>query len=317
MNADLQGAISSAISTAQSKAAEKSEGNFNEQVARDRVASANQRISVAEGKVTRNQGEMAKIDEMLNPPPTKEVSEGGKDGGTKTVVDQEEVRRLNSKKSQIQQNLTQAQQEVQEAQQAAQNAASDAITQAGINQETQSEIDALTAKANNIKNTLSEGGEVDDKEIKDLVDRFNKVSGELTEENNPAGLLSEAFYEPMAEALEDISNYLENPVQASGGNENAPPPEGTADRVLYDAGITNKEVIANLVTVNTELSEFDKQMGETQSFDQEAFNKLVEKFNKNTEGLTDVQKNAGVNKGSQELIAKITANAQGGAGDGG
>ena len=44
---------------------------------------------------------MAKIQEQLSPPPTKDVPEGGKNGGTKTVVDQDEVRKLNSQKNNI------------------------------------------------------------------------------------------------------------------------------------------------------------------------------------------------------------------------
>ena len=108
--------ISSAISQANAKSAEKSEGNFSEQVARDRVSAAQSRIGVAESKVDRASGEKAKIDEQLMPPPTKDVSTGGKSGGTKTVVDQEEVRRLNSSKANFDSQIAQAKQEVEKAQ---------------------------------------------------------------------------------------------------------------------------------------------------------------------------------------------------------
>jgi len=232
MSTDLKGAISSAISQANDKAAQKSEGSFKEQVARDRVSMANNRISVAESKVTRQQGEMAKIEEMLSPPPTKDVSEGGKNGGTKTVVDQEEVKRLNSKKTGIQQQITQAQQEVTNAQQEAQNAASEAIAQSGINAETQNEMDALLAKASNIKETLSEGGNVEDNEIKDLVDRFGAVAGELTQEQNKAGVLSKSFYEPMAEAFEGISDLLD---PSDAATENATEVAENTDEVTTNS----------------------------------------------------------------------------------
>ena len=324
MSADLQGAISSAISQAQDKAAQKSDGNFNEQVARDRVAAANSRISVAESKVTRHQGEIAKIDEQLNPPPTKEVSTGGKSGGTKTVVDQDEVKKLNSRKSQMQQQLAQAQQEVKDAQQAAQNAASDAINQAGINEQTQNEIDSLMAKANNIRNTLSEGGSVDNKEIQDLVDRFNKVSGELTDEQNPGGLLSEAFYNPMADALKDISDFLKNPVQT--GVEGDANGDGVAEdnlpaenKALNDVGITDLAQQNSFIEFAVEVSDFEKGLvangnqfgGE---YTQERFQQLSAQHTEMTKNLTDQQKNTGVIKETTEIFDRINAAAGAGAG---
>lgn len=322
MSADLQGAISSAISAANDKAAQKSEGGFAEQVARDRVSTANSRISVAEGKVTRNQGEMAKIDEQLNPPPTKDVDTGGKSGGTKTVVDQDEVRKLNSKKSGIQQALTQAQEEVKTAQEAAQNAASDAVTQAGINDQTQSEMDSLLSKAANIKNTLSEGGSVDDKEIKALVDGFKKTAGELTQEQNKAGIISEAFYEPMAKYLKDIGNLLKNPVQDNSANDangdginesNLP----QVNKELNDVGITDLEEQNKFIDFSTRISDFEKGLIENGNkfggeFTQDKFTALSEEHTNMTSGLNDTQKNTGVIKESSEVIARINAASGGG-----
>jgi hypothetical protein len=318
MSADLQGAISSAISAANDKAAQKSEGGFTEQVAKDRVSSANSRISVAESKVTRNQGEMAKLDEQLNPPPTKDVDTGGKSGGTKTVVDTEEVRRLNSKKSGIQQALVQAQEEVKTAQSAAETAASAAITQAGINSETQSEMDSLMSKANNIKNTLSEGGSVDDKDIKALVDGFNKTAGGLTQEQNKAGILSEAFYEPMAKALKDIGNLLKTPVTTNTGDANG---DGVneanlpqANKELNDVGITDLEKQNTFIDFATRISDFEKGLIENGNkfggeFTQEKFTTLSKEHTDMTAGLTDQQKGTGVIKESSEVIGRINAAA--------
>lgn len=315
MSTDLQGSISSAISAANDKAAQKSEGGFAEQVARDRVSSANSRIKVAEGKVTRNQGEMAKIDEQLNPPPTKDVDTGGKEGGTKTVVDNEEVKRLNSKKSEIQQTLAQAQQEVQGAQEAAQNAASDAVTQAGINSETQSEMDSLLSKAASIKNTLSEGGSVEDSEVKALVDGFNKTSGDLTQEQNKAGVLSEAFYEPMAEYLKDIGGLLENPVSAGNaadangdGIEEANLPQ--ANKELNDVGITDLDQQTSFIDFATRVSDFEKGLVENGNqfggeFTQDKFKALSEEHTNMTAGLNDQQKGTGVIKESSDVINRI------------
>jgi hypothetical protein len=98
MSTDLQGSISAAISKADAKAAEKTEGNFSQDIAKDKVAQARNRISVAEAKVQKNQTQIADIDNKIANPPTQEVSAGGKEGGTKTVVDKEEVARLEKSK---------------------------------------------------------------------------------------------------------------------------------------------------------------------------------------------------------------------------
>jgi hypothetical protein len=308
MSTELQGAISSAISQANDKAAQKSEGSFNEQVAKDRVATANSRISVAESKVNRNQGEMAKIQEQLSPPPTKEVSEGGKNGGTKTVVDQDEVRKLNSQKNNISTQLAQAQQEVQKAQADAQAAAGEAIKQSGVNAETQSEMDSLMSKANNIKNTLSQGGKVEDKEIKDLTDRFGKVASGLTAENNPGGLLSTAFYKPMADTLKDISDLLKKPaVNNATVDPNTLPP---ANKALHDVGITDLEQQSKFITFNEDVNKFAKGIQDNQGkfggeFTEEKFKEIIAKNTEQRAPLNDTQKNTGVIKQNEDTINAI------------
>ena len=77
MSTDLQGSISAAISKADAKAAEKTEGNFSQDIAKDKVAQARNRISVAEAKVQKNQTQIADIDNKIANPPTQEVSAGG------------------------------------------------------------------------------------------------------------------------------------------------------------------------------------------------------------------------------------------------
>lgn len=308
MSTELQGAISSAISQANDKAAQKSEGGLIEQVAKDRVASANSRISIAESKVNRNQGEMARIQEQLSPPPTKEVSEGGKNGGTKTVVDQDEVKKLNSQKNNISTQLAQAQQEVQKAQQEAQSAAGEAIKQAGVNSETQSEMDSLMSKANNIKNTLSEGGKVDPKEIKDLTERFGKVAGKLTAENNPGGLLSESFYKPMAKTLKDIGDLLKTPPTNNATVDPNKLPQ--VNKELHNVGITSLEDQNKFISFNEDVNKFAKGIRDNQGkfggeFTEDKFKELIAKNTEQRAPLNDTQKNTGVIKQNEDTINGI------------
>ena len=309
MSADLQGAISSAISQANDKAAQKSEGNFSEDLARERVASANSRISVAENKVTKYQGEMAKVDQQLaNPPMIDKQTGDGKSSSTTQVADANEVRRLETKKGDIDKMLAQAQQEVKSAQEEAQTASAEAIDQAGINEGTQNEMDSLLAKANNIRNTLSEGGTVEESEIKDLTDRFSKVADELTEEQNPGGLLSEAFYEPMADTLKDISELLENPPvnDAEIDPENLPP----LNKELYDVGITDIGQQSEFIDMNEELNAFADGIRENggqfnEEYSEAKFSEMVAKNTTLREPLNDTQKNTGVIKTNNDIIEGI------------
>jgi predicted nucleic acid-binding Zn-ribbon protein len=309
MSTELQGAISSAISQANDKAAQKSEGSFTEQVAKDRVATANNRISVAESKVNRNQGQMADIQQQIETPPTEEKVQGdGKNQKTVTQVDQAELRKLNTQKNDIQTQLAQAQQEVQKAQADAQAAASEAIKQTGVNAGTQSEMDALMAKANNIKNTLSQGGKVDDKEIKDLTDRFGKVAGGLTAENNPGGLLSTAFYKPMADTLKNIDDLLKKaPVNDATVDPSKLPP---ANKQLHDVGITNLEQQNKFISFNTEVNKFAKGIQDNQGkfdgeFTQDKFKEIIAKNTEQRAPLNDTQKNTGVIKQNDDTINAI------------
>lgn len=297
MSTDLQGSISAAISQANAKAAEKTEGNFSQDLAKDEVAKAQNRISVAEAKVQKHQVGIAEIDEQLAPPPTKEVSTGGKSGGTKKVVDTEEVKRLKKSKKNIQGQLNTAQQEVANAKAEAQAASNKALEQAGINAETQTEIDTLLSKAESIKESLSKGETVADSDIEKLTQDFAALSNNLTKEDNKGGILSEALYKPMADHFKDISELLKNPVEADNGNDTFDPntlPE--ANKALYDIGITDLEEQGEFIQLGVDLDNFAQGIrdnnGFTEEFSQDKFKELITKNNTLTTNLTDDQKNS-------------------------
>lgn len=310
MSTDLQGSISAAISQANAKAAEKTEGNWNQDLAQHEVAQAQNRISVAEAKVQKNQVQIADIDQQLAPPPTKEVSTGGKDGGTKTVVDTDEVARLEKSKKNIQGQLNIAQQDVATAQAEAQAASNRALEQAGINAETQTEIDTLLSKAESIKESLKKGETVADSDIEKLTQDFAALSNNFTKEDNKSGILSEVLYQPMADHFEDISNLLKNPVEPNDGNGTFDPstlPE--ANRALYDVGITDLNEQDQFIQLGVDLDNFARGIQEnngfTAEFSEENFRTLIASNNTLTANLNDQQKETGVIKENSNVIQGI------------
>ena len=130
MSNGLSGELRTAISSIQSKSAEVSSSDFLSDVASARVTEAKSQITFAKSGVDRNQRQLDDVEAKLNPPPTKEVSSGK--GGSKTVVDTEEVRKLEGIKGNISAQLAQSKAAVESAESEAQTAAIDALKASGL-----------------------------------------------------------------------------------------------------------------------------------------------------------------------------------------
>lgn len=205
MSNSVAGELRTAISSIRNKSAEVSNSTFLEDIQGSRVESAKSQISFAQSGVQRNQMQVDDINSKLNPPPTKEVSSGK--SGSKTVVDQEEVRKLESSKRSAEAQLSEAKSQVQEAEQEASIASQEALQQSGLTKELQSEVESLTAKADAIKGSLEKGEEVSEKDIKDLLQGINNTQSQI---DNPTKAVKDSFFTPMEEKLQDILKVVES-----------------------------------------------------------------------------------------------------------
>jgi hypothetical protein len=204
---NLAGELRTAISTIRTKTSEVSNSSFLEQVKGSRVDSARNQIKFAEGSVLRNQSLLDTILSKLNPPPTKEVSAGK--SGTKTVVDEDEKRRLEAQKGNTEAQLNDAKGQVATAQQEADIASQEALSQSGITKDLLTNIQSLMVKADAIKEGLAKGETVEEKDVKSLI----KGLGETMEKiDKPSPAVRDAFLKPMEEKLNEILKLVqENP----------------------------------------------------------------------------------------------------------
>ena len=204
MSNSVAGELRSAISSIRNKASEASNSSFLEEIKGSRVEAAKSQIGFAQNGVLRNERQVDDINSKLNPPPTKEVSSGK--SGSKTVVDTEEVRSLESKKTVAEGGLNTAKTQVQNAEQEAQIATQEVLSQSGITKGLQSEIEALASKADAIKGSLAKGESVSEKDIKDLLKGLQKVGAQI---KDPTKSFKEAFLNPMEERLTGILALVE------------------------------------------------------------------------------------------------------------
>jgi hypothetical protein len=216
---NLSGELRTAISTIRTKTSEVSNSSFLEQIQGSRVDTARNQIKVAEGSVLRNQSVLDSILSKLNPPPTKEVSAGK--SGTKTVVDEEEKRRLEAQKGNTETQLNDAKGQVATAQQEAEIAAQEALSQSGITKDLLTNIQSLMVKADNIKEGLAKGETVEEKDVKSLIRGLGEAMAKI---DKPSPAVRDAFLKPMEEKLNEILKLVQqNPElvkKASESGEN-------------------------------------------------------------------------------------------------
>ena len=318
MDNSLKSSINSAISEATAKSAQKTEGDFAQRTEAAKVQAAQSRINSAESKLTKYKNDKALNDQAIANPPKKDVSTGGKNGGTKQVVDQDELNKLKQKDTQIKQQIAQAQRDVETAREEAQAAANAATEKAGITDELQSEIDALMSKANSLGNQMAKGEELSEDDITQFIEDFNELAGKTTAEDNAGGILSQAVFDPVKDTLKDIKEYLETEqVDTESTAEVDPNNLDPAQQELLDVGIALDAQDTHF-TLADDLSKFEKNLGENyENFDAEAFEALKDRQVAATQGLSETQKNTGVIKENSEIIERIEANVGAGTGDGG
>jgi hypothetical protein len=261
----IKSQLRSAISDVQSKAAEVSSGEYHQDVAADRAAQAHNVTKVKENLVSARQRELDNILEQLSPPPTKEVSEGGKNGGTKTVVDKEEVARLEKEKTSVMAQLENVRQDVEEARSEAAEATTAALTAANVTQDKQSEMAALMNQINSINDSLSQGQNVDDDQIKDVIDKFKTISEGFTREDNVSGAISKAFYNPMKDAMERMLGHLNNPNRASGASDSSANSSDSTSSTQQTTSSTDSSSTTQQTTTDQTSSDQASSSGSTDS----------------------------------------------------
>ncbi len=215
VDTSIKSQLKQAIQEVSTKSAEVSSGTFASDIAAAKASQAQSIISAKESAVNARQKDFDNVVQQLNPPPTKEVDEGGKRGGTKTVVDQDEVKRLETQKAGLQTQLTQAKAEVADAREEASTSTTDALEKAGISKEQQSEMQSLLDKISTVQDSLREGKPVDNKDIEKLITDFKDISKNLTKEDNPSGVISKSFYNPVKEGLQKISDLMDKNAAAA------------------------------------------------------------------------------------------------------
>lgn len=283
MSNSVASELRSAISSIRDKSAEVSDSDFFSDLAEGRVEAAKGQITYAQNSVNRLELQLDDVNSKLNPPPTKEVSEGC--GGTKTVVDREAEQRLLGDKRNIQSQLETAKSSVDEAEQEAQIAAMDALEKAGISKEKQSELESVLTKIDLIKDKMEKGETVEDNEITGALGDLNKAFNGL--ESN--GIVKEAFYEPVEEDLEEILQYVTNPVSNVDADQSEViPPDGTVDKDLYDIGIRGDD-IAELVGIMSDLAKVADGMGNGEDVDPVEMQSIHDRYMAQRSGFTNDQ----------------------------
>lgn len=212
----IKSQLKQTISDVSAKSAEVSAGQFADTMSAQKATNAQSAIDMKERLVDAKQTSLDTVMEKLEKPPMKDVSEskGCGNSETKQVVDQEAVKALETEKKASITQLTQAKSQVADARTEAATATADALTQAGISKDKQSEMSALMDKINNIQDSLAESKPVDEKDIAKLTTDFKTISDGLTKDQNKAGLVSKAFFDPVKRGLSDILKSLEKPPAA-------------------------------------------------------------------------------------------------------
>jgi hypothetical protein len=309
MNPTIKAALNNTISTLENKSRETSEADFNVKTASDRAAAAQKKIGTSEAKVDAHQTSLDNVNSKIATPPMKEVSTGGKNGGTKKVVDDEELAKLQNEKKNITGLITQARTEVENARQEAEATSTEALQAAGIKQETIQEASELQNRVASMQKTLSEGGKVSDQDLQKLATDINTFSGKLNKEDNKGDVLGNAVYDPLVKGLKNIIKTIEK--KESQPDPNAPPPEGSVNRKLFDIGIKG-DPQAKIIRLMEKAAERNLQIDQGKTFTKDEMKTMFNDYKTLTNGLTDAQKNSEVIKGFKtDMEALVTKSGHG------
>ena len=285
----IKSQLRSAISDVQSKAAQVESGTYSQDVAADRAAQAHNVTRVKENLVAARERDLDNVLQQLAPPPTKEVSAGGKNGGTKTIVDKEEVARLQKEKTSIMAQLENAKQDVSEARTEAAAATTQALTAAGVTQEAQNDMAALMSRIDSINDSLSQGQHVSDDEMSDVIKDFKQLSDSFDKEDNVSGAISKAFYNPMKAAMERMLGHLNSPKSPRNTNPNTNSAPGTINADLAAVGITGQKQ-DDVVSFIQRVDNINQGIQAGQTFTQDQMQSLYDDKVTLVSSLTDAQR---------------------------
>jgi chromosome segregation ATPase len=144
------------------KADKASSSRVDQQIQASQIKAAESRITQAEASVTRYEQQKDKAEDKLSPPPTKTIPSDGKKGGSKTVVDEREKDKLQAQVRAADLQIQQAQAAVEAAREEADELKGNILVSAGLTEEQandmgslQSQIDELTALANDEQTDLT------------------------------------------------------------------------------------------------------------------------------------------------------------------
>lgn len=286
--AGVKSQLKSAITSIQSKASEVSAGSFAQDVAADKASQSQSIVRIKESVTSAREKDLDNILEKLSPPPTKDIDTGGKNGGTKTVVDKEEVARLEGQKNNIQGQLEQARSDVETARSEAATDATAALEKAGVTKEKQSEMGSLLSQIQSINDSLSEGGTVSENQVKEITDKFASISADLGKADNVSGAITKAFYNPVKTGLEKMLKYVEKPATPRDTNPQPAPPAGTVDADLAAVGITGQKS-DDIIGFMERVANVGKGIEAGGSYTEAQMQTLLDDHTALTSGLTEAQ----------------------------
>lgn len=191
-------------------------------------------VRVKEGLIGTLQSRLDSILSQLNPPPTKEVSDGK---STKTVVDEREVKKLQSEQRATESQINQARSDVNEAKDEAETATQQALAAASVSQEAQAGLQAALTTITELETKLTKGETVTAPQLQGALTAYSQASASAPE--NTSGALSLAFYNPATKSLRHINRMITdnpnllvdpsaNPQQGAGANAQQQAASGSA-----------------------------------------------------------------------------------------
>lgn len=302
MDPSIKATLTNTISSLENKSRESTNADFNVRSAASLAAVAQKAIESKEVILQAQENLLGQVTESLSNPPMKEVSKGGKEGGTQKVVDQEEVKKLQAQQKNLTGIIAQARNDVETAKQEAEHSSSEALKAAGIKQELSQEASELQSRVTSIQRTLSEGGVVSNEDLKKISTDINTFSDKLKPEDNKEDIIGNVIYDPLARGLKNIIKTIErNDAQR---NPNAPPPEGSVNRKLFDVGIKG-EPQSKIINLMERAAQRSLQIDGGQSFTKDQMRTMFTEYKSFTGDLTDTQKNSDVMKGFKTDIEAL------------
>jgi hypothetical protein len=184
---------------------------FDEQIIANQLKTAENRISSAEGQVTKYDAEKQEIQDKLSPPPTKEIQGQGKKGnGTKKVVDEREKQRLESAMRASDVQLSQAKSAVESARAEADELRNKALDRAGISKEQQQSMQSLLQNLNALKVEAKDdqtdvNGDQFQRKLKETVEMANKLTTDLP---SKGAAVLKGFWDDVQKGFKDVQTAI-------------------------------------------------------------------------------------------------------------